>query len=65
MASHKKIYKNFHIITTFSISKMFIYKHPEAIYNMLKIGYFLRKIQTARVNNSKTVRIFKSALAYF
>ena len=36
---------------------MFIYKHTEIIEYVKKLAYFLRKIQTLLVNNSRILRI--------
>ena len=36
---------------------MFVYKHTETI-EYVKKAYFLRKIQTSRVNNSRILRLF-------
>ena len=36
---------------------MFVYKHAETIEYVKKSAYFLRKIQTLRVNNSRILTI--------
>ena len=47
-----------HVITTFSISKMFVNKHTET-------KEYVEKYVTSRKNNSKFLSFFRSALAYF
>ena len=36
---------------------MIVYKHTEAIEYVKKIAYFLRKVQTLRINNSRILTI--------
>ena len=46
----------FYEIKTSRLYEIFVYKHKNQ-QNMLKVAYFLRKIQTLRVNNSIILRI--------
>ena len=41
--SYKEIYQMFHIMTTFSISKMFVYKHTETTKHFKKSATFFFK----------------------
>ena len=42
---------------------MFVYKHTEKIEYVKKLAYFLREIQTLRVNNSRVLTIKNAKLS--
>ena len=44
---------------------MFVYKHSETIEFVNKLAYFLRKIQTSRVNNSRVLTIKNAKLSEY
>ena len=42
---------------------MFVYKYTETIEYVKKVAYFLRKIQTSRINNSRILRFKNEKLS--